>query len=191
MDIMEDLMDDFGEMVDEQFPQQQKTRERIKSTNDSDLVTEGYEGKTKTMHKSKYQQNRRQTEGNLSFGDVRIGDPNSKSKIERSKSLKATSVSNLSRKPPRDRITSTSTYDLTGSVSNYDNIHRSKSLKESSSKASGSSGVGRSKSLKGTVSSYLMSKRKTDGNMSFGDLVSTAMKSRYKTVEEAGTIKKY
>ena len=95
MDIMEDLMDDFGEMVDEQFPQQQKTRERIKSTNNSDLVTEGYEGKT--MHKSKYQQNRRQTEGNLSFGDVRIGDPNSKSKIERSKSLKATSVSNLLR----------------------------------------------------------------------------------------------
>ena len=184
MDIMEDLMVDFGEMVDEQFPQQQKTRERIKSTNE-----QSYEGKT--MHKSKYQQNRRQTEGNLSFGDVRIGDPNSKSKIERSKSLKATSVSNLSRKPPRDRITSTSTYDLTGSVSNYDNIHRSKSLKESSSKASGSSGVGRSKSLKGSVSSYLMSKRKADGNMSFGDLVSTAMKSRYKTVEEAGTIKKY
>ena len=93
MDIMEDLMVDFGEMVDEQFPQQQKTRERIKSTNE-----QSYEGKT--MHKSKYQQNRRQTEGNLSFGDVRIGDPNSgnsKSKIERSKSLKATSVSNLLR----------------------------------------------------------------------------------------------
>jgi hypothetical protein len=35
-----------------------------------------------------------------------------------------------------------------------------------------------------------MSKRKAEGNMSFGDLVSTAMKSRYKTVEEAGYIKK-
>ena len=52
MDVMEDLMDDFGEMVDEQFPQQQKTRERIKSTNNLDLVAEGYEGKSdKTVYK--------------------------------------------------------------------------------------------------------------------------------------------
>ena len=63
-------------------------------------------------------------------------------------------------------------------------------MKDRSNKASGSSGVARSKSLKGTVSSYLMSKRRTEGKMNFGDLVSTAMKSRYKTVEEAGYLKK-
>ena len=63
-------------------------------------------------------------------------------------------------------------------------------MKDRSNKASGSSGVARSKSLKGTVSSYLMSKRKAEGKMNFGDLVSTAMKSRYKTVEEAGYLKK-
>ena len=52
--------------------------------------------------------------------------------------------------------------DLTGPGSNNDN-HRSKSLKDRSSKSSGSSsGVARSKSLKGTVSSYLMSKRKAE-----------------------------
>jgi hypothetical protein len=97
MDVMEDLMDDFGEMVDEQFPQQQKTRERIKSTNDSDLVAEGYEGKSdKTVYKSRAA--RRQTEGNLTFGNnFVIAEPASKSKIEASKSLKATSVSNLLR----------------------------------------------------------------------------------------------
>ena len=69
MDVMEDLMDDFGEMVDEQFPQgQQKTRERIKSTNNLDLVAEGYEGKTdKTVYKSRAA--RRQTGGNLTFGN--------------------------------------------------------------------------------------------------------------------------
>ena len=44
--------------------------------------------------------------------------------------------------------------------------------------------------LKGTVPSCLMSKRKAEGKMNFGDLVSTAMKSRYKTVEEAGYVKK-
>ena len=68
MDVMEDLMDDFGEMIDEQFPQQQKTRERIKSTNNLDLVAEGYEGKSdKTVYKSRAA--RRQTEGNLTFGN--------------------------------------------------------------------------------------------------------------------------
>ena len=70
--------------------------------------------------------------------------------------------------------------------------HRYKSLKDRSSKSSGSSsGVARSKSLKGTVSSYLMSKRKAEWKMNFGDLVSTAMKSRYKIVEEAGYLKIY
>ena len=95
MDVMEDLMDDFGEMVDEQFPQQQKTRERIKSTNNLDY--EGYEGKSdKTVYKSRAA--RRQTEGNLTFGNnFVIAEPANKSKIERSKSLKATSVSNLLR----------------------------------------------------------------------------------------------
>ena len=94
-DVMEDLMDDFGEMVDEQFPQQQKTRERIKSTNNLDY--DGYEGKSdKTVYKSRAA--RRQTEGNLTFGNnFVIAEPANKSKIERSKSLKATSVSNLLR----------------------------------------------------------------------------------------------
>ena len=84
-------------MVDEQFPQHQKTRERIKSTNNLDLVAEGYEGKSdRTVYKSRAA--RRQTEGNLTFGNnFVIGEPANKSKIERSKSLKATSVSNLLR----------------------------------------------------------------------------------------------
>ena len=81
MDVMEDLMDDFGKMIDEQFPQQQKTRERIKSTNNLDLVAEGYEGKSdKTVYKSRAA--RRQTEGNLTFGNnFLIAEPTKVEKI--------------------------------------------------------------------------------------------------------------
>ena len=56
-------------------------------------------------------------------------------------------------------------------------------MKEKSGKASNSSGIGRSKSLRGTVSSVIQSKRRNDGRITdFGDLVSTAMKSRYKSI---------
>ena len=51
---------------------------------------------------------------------------------------------------------------------------------EKSSKTS--SGVGRSKSLKGAVSTYLLTRRKTDENITkFEDAVSATMKSQYKT----------
>ena len=63
-------------------------------------------------------------------------------------------------------------------------MYRSKSLKEKSAKSS-FSGPARSKSLKGTVSSVIQSRRRTDGRITdFGDLVSTAMKSRYRPMDK-------
>ena len=109
---MEDLLDDFGEMVDEQFPQQQN-RERIESFESDNEEKYSPDKLTRTRSRSlkekptynKFsvevtkkpttnQYSRRQTEGNLTFGD--LGDlVNRKSKIERSKSLHGKSLTNL------------------------------------------------------------------------------------------------
>ena len=110
LDVMEDLLDDFGEMVDEQFPQQ--SRDRIESF-ESDKEEKYSSDKSNVRRTKSFKENpttskfsvevtkkpsnqytRRQTEGNLTFGDV--GDlVNRKSRVERSKSLKGSSLSNL------------------------------------------------------------------------------------------------